>query len=59
MFIVFFIHCVVLLRILFRVSVVGADGLMKSVSLVACFSIPGGNVLVVRAMVMMCLWWMA
>lgn len=56
---VFCIHCVVLRCTLLRVSVVGAEGLMKSVSRFTCRSMPGGKVPVERAVSMMCLWCVA
>ena len=45
----------VLLCIFDRVSMVGADGLMKSVSFVTCLNMPGGKVPVSRAVCMICL----
>ena len=41
------------------VSTEGAAGLMKSVSRVACLCIPGGNVLVDMALLMIPRWWVA
>lgn len=55
----FVIHCVVLWQIFSRVSRLGVDGFIKSVSFVTCLDIPGGNVLDSAALSIMCLWWMA
>lgn len=44
---------------MFRVSIVGVDGLIKSVSLCICLVIPGGSVPVVIALSMISLWCIA
>lgn len=50
------IQCVVLSLTFNRVCSVGAAGLMKSVSLLTCLIMPGGNVWVDMALFMICLW---
>ena len=55
----FFIQVVVLSDTLVVVSVEGAAGRMKSVRRVACLCMPGGNVLVEMALLMMPRWWVA
>lgn len=37
----------------------GAEGLMNAVSLATCFSMPGGNVQVLSALLIIFLWWTA
>lgn len=54
-----FIHCLVFSWILFLVSVVGVDGLMKSVSLCICLVMPVGGVPVDSALSMISLWCIA
>lgn len=49
------IQCVVLSSIFLRVLSVGVDGLMKSVCLLTCLIIPGGNVVVDMAWSSICL----